>query len=77
MSRIVTYASSLFFSVSSLLDDEGRAIFRSTLSIDDGTWTRARGWAASQAVGALAYYTLETNPVLVLEARRWLAELLR
>jgi aminoglycoside phosphotransferase (APT) family kinase protein len=60
-----------------LLDDEGRAIFRSTLSIDDGTWTRARGWAASQAVGALAYYTLETNPVLVLEARRWLAELLR
>jgi aminoglycoside phosphotransferase (APT) family kinase protein len=59
-----------------LLDDEGRAIFRSALSIDDATWTRARGWAASQAVGALAYYTLETNPVLVLDARRWLRELL-
>jgi aminoglycoside phosphotransferase (APT) family kinase protein len=60
-----------------LLDEEGRAIFRSALSIDDPTWTRARGWAASQAVVALAYYTLETNPVLVREARRWLDELLR
>jgi aminoglycoside phosphotransferase (APT) family kinase protein len=59
-----------------LLDAEGRAIFRSALSIDDATWTRARGWAASQAVVALAYYTLDTNPVLVREARRWLAELL-
>jgi aminoglycoside phosphotransferase (APT) family kinase protein len=59
-----------------LLDEEGRAILRSALSIDDATWTRARGWAASQAVGALAYYTLDTNPVLVREARRWLAELL-
>jgi aminoglycoside phosphotransferase (APT) family kinase protein len=58
-----------------LLDDEGRAAFRSALSIDDATWARARGWAASQAVGALAYYTLETNAVLVLEARSWLAEL--
>jgi aminoglycoside phosphotransferase (APT) family kinase protein len=60
-----------------VFDEEGRATFRSALSIDDATWMRARGWAASQAVGALAYYTLETNPVLVLEARRWLAELLR
>lgn len=60
-----------------LLDEESRAIFRSALSIDDATWTRARGWAASQAVVALAYYTLETNPVLVMEARRWLRELLR
>jgi aminoglycoside phosphotransferase (APT) family kinase protein len=60
-----------------LLDEEGRAILRSALSIDDATWSRARGWAASQAVVALAYYTLDTNPVLVREARRWLAELLR
>ena len=60
-----------------LLDDEGRATFRSALSIDDATWSRARGWAVSQAVVALAYYTLETNPVLVQEARRWLAEALR
>ena len=35
-----------------------------------------RGWALSQAVIALAYYTDETNPTLVREARHWLAEVL-
>jgi aminoglycoside phosphotransferase (APT) family kinase protein len=60
-----------------LLHDEGRAIFRSALPIDDDTWARSRGWAVSQAVVALAYYTLETNPVLVREAQRWLGEVLR
>jgi hypothetical protein len=28
----------------------------------------------SQALNALSYYTLETNPELVHEGRRWLAE---
>src|SRR6266511_4152281 len=37
---------------------------------------RARGWALSQALGALSYYALETNPVLVREAQRWMAEVL-
>ena len=37
---------------------------------------RARGWVVSQAVIALAYYTLETNAVLVREAQRWLAAVL-
>ena len=60
-----------------LLDDEGRATFRSALGIDDATWSRARGWAVSQAVVALAYYTVETNAVLVREAQRWLGEALR
>jgi hypothetical protein len=32
--------------------------------------------ALSQAVIALAYYTMETNPVLVREARNWLAQVL-
>jgi aminoglycoside phosphotransferase (APT) family kinase protein len=54
---------------------ESRKVFRDALSIDDATWTRARGWAVSQAVVALSYYTLETNAVLVREAQRWLAEL--
>src|SRR3970282_980092 len=37
----------------------------------------ARGGAVlSQALIALPYYTMETNPGLVLEARRWLAEVL-
>ena len=53
-----------------------RTIFRAALSVDDATWARGRGWALSQAVAALAYYTPETNPVLVGEARRWLAEVL-
>lgn len=47
--------------------------FRAALGVDDGTWIRARGLVVSQALIALAYYTLETNPVLVREARRWLA----
>ena len=55
---------------------DARESFRSALSIDDATWARARGWAVSQAVIALAYYTMETNPVLVLEAKRWLDEAL-
>ena len=59
-----------------LFSDDARATFRSELSVDEGTWTRARGWVVSQAVVALAYYTLETNAVLVLEAERWLAEAL-
>jgi len=47
--------------------------FRAALRVDEGTWIRARGLVVSQALIALAYYTMETNPVLVLEARRWLA----
>jgi aminoglycoside phosphotransferase (APT) family kinase protein len=59
-----------------LLDAPGRERFRRLLAVDDGTWLRAEGWALSQALIALDYYTLETYPVLVHEARRWLAELL-
>jgi aminoglycoside phosphotransferase (APT) family kinase protein len=59
-----------------VLSAEARLIFRAALSVDNSTWTRARGWALSQAVGALSYYTVDTNPVLVHEGRRWLAEVL-
>jgi aminoglycoside phosphotransferase (APT) family kinase protein len=59
-----------------LLSEETREIFRTALSVDDATWARSRGWALSQAVMALSYYTLETNPVLVLEAQRWMSEVL-
>ena len=59
-----------------VLPAEERRRFREALSVDDATWTRARGWVVSQAVNALSYYTLETNRVLVLEARRWLGEVL-
>jgi len=53
-----------------------RDLFRAALQVDEATWARARGWVLSQALMALSYYTLETNAVLVREARRWLAELL-
>jgi len=59
-----------------VLSPATRAIFRNALSVDDATWARARGWVVSQAVGALAYYMPETNPSLVAEARRWLADVL-
>jgi aminoglycoside phosphotransferase (APT) family kinase protein len=49
--------------------------FRDALEVDDATWERARGWALSQAVNALSYYTFETNAMLVREARSWLKEL--
>ena len=53
-----------------------RTYFRSRLDVDDATWLRAQGWVLSQAVMILSYYTLETNSILVLEAERWMRELL-
>jgi aminoglycoside phosphotransferase (APT) family kinase protein len=53
-----------------------REVFRRELGADDATWARGRGWAISQAMSALSYYTQHTNPVLIGEARRWLAEAL-
>lgn len=50
-----------------------RDAFRDALPVDDATWERARGWAVSQAVAALAYYTPENNPSLYAEAENWLA----
>jgi aminoglycoside phosphotransferase (APT) family kinase protein len=59
-----------------VLSADTRDSFRIALLVDEAMWARARGWALSQALMALSYYTLETNPVLVLEARRWMAEVL-
>ena len=49
-----------------------RDAFREALPTDDATWDRARGWALSQAVAILAYYTQENNPTLYHEAEAWL-----
>jgi aminoglycoside phosphotransferase (APT) family kinase protein len=49
-----------------------RDAFREALPTDDATWERARGWALSQAVAILAYYTPENNPTLYSEAENWL-----
>lgn len=59
-----------------MLSADTRDLFRTELSVDEATWARSRGWALSQALLALNYYTLETNPVLVEQARRSLAEVL-
>jgi aminoglycoside phosphotransferase (APT) family kinase protein len=59
-----------------VLSADTRDIFRTALSVDEATWARSRGWALSQALIALAYYTLETNAVLVREAQRWMNEVL-
>jgi aminoglycoside phosphotransferase (APT) family kinase protein len=60
-----------------VLSPATRESFRTRLSVDDATWVRARGWVLSQAVGALAYYTEATSPLLLAEARRWLVDGLR
>ena len=59
-----------------LFSADARRVFRAALAIDEPTWARSKGWALSQALMALSYYTEETNAVLVREARRWLAEVL-
>jgi len=59
-----------------VLSADTRDIFRAELSVDEASWARGRGWALSQALMALSYYTLETNPVLVREAHQWMAEVL-
>jgi aminoglycoside phosphotransferase (APT) family kinase protein len=53
-----------------------REQFRDALAVDDATWLRAQGWALSQALIALGYYTPQTNAAIHAEATRWLAALL-
>jgi len=60
----------------SLLDERTRPTFRDVLGVDLATWARGRGWALSAAVNALAYYSDDTNPVLVASARRMLDQVL-
>jgi len=59
-----------------MLSAGARGEFRAALAVDEATWIRSRGWAISQAVIALAYYTEQTNAVLVQQARRWITEVL-
>jgi aminoglycoside phosphotransferase (APT) family kinase protein len=54
---------------------ESRARFRDELGADDASWLRGRGWALRQAVVALPYYW-DTNPGIIRQASRALAEIL-
>jgi aminoglycoside phosphotransferase (APT) family kinase protein len=58
-----------------LLSADTREIFRKTLSIDEESWIRGRGWALSVALVALPYY-LKTNPVLANIAKYTIDEVL-
>ena len=57
------------------LTQQTRDEFRAELDVDDAMWLRARGWALSWGVIALPYY-LHTNPLIVRDARRAIAEAL-
>jgi aminoglycoside phosphotransferase (APT) family kinase protein len=52
-----------------------RSVFRAALRVDDATWERARGWALSVGLVALAYYQ-RSNPVLAGISRRAIEEVL-
>jgi aminoglycoside phosphotransferase (APT) family kinase protein len=54
---------------------ESRRRFRAELAVDEASWLRGRGWALRQAVMALPYYW-DTNPGIVRQASRALAEVL-
>jgi aminoglycoside phosphotransferase (APT) family kinase protein len=54
---------------------ESRARFRDELGADGASWLRGRGWALRQAVVALPYYW-DTNPKMIRQASRALAEIL-
>lgn len=56
----------------SVFGGASRDRFRERCGVDEAMWERGRGWALSFAVVALPYY-LETNPVIVDNARRIIA----
>lgn len=59
----------------SVFNQAGRETFRQALDVDDGTWSRARGYALHQALLIIPYYP-ETNPEFVTMAKRTVEEIL-
>jgi len=59
----------------SIFSQRGRAAFRGALDVDDGTWSRARGYALHQALLIIPYYT-QTNPGFVALAKRTVEQVL-
>jgi len=58
-----------------ILDTASRRIWCSELVPDEATWTRGKGWALEQAIGALHYYE-HSNNAMFLAAQRTLNELI-
>jgi aminoglycoside phosphotransferase (APT) family kinase protein len=59
----------------SVFGPEGREVFHSIASVDDGTWRRARGFALHQAALIIPYYA-DTNPRFAALARRTVEQVL-
>jgi aminoglycoside phosphotransferase (APT) family kinase protein len=59
----------------SVFAEEGRLAFREGLGVDEGTWTRARGFALHQAVFIMQYYP-KSNPGFVTMAHRTVDQVL-
>ncbi len=59
----------------SVFSRTGRGVFRRALEVDDGTWSRARGFALHQAAMIVPYYR-ETNPGFVEQAKRIIEEVI-
>lgn len=58
-----------------LLDAASREVLREALAADDANWLRGRGWALSQALIFIPYYS-ETNPGGVKQAWRVIEEVM-
>ncbi|CAA9416679.1 MAG: putative phosphotransferase [uncultured Rubrobacteraceae bacterium] len=59
----------------SVFGRDGRETFREALDVDDGAWSRARGFALHQAALIIPYY-VETNPGFAALARRTVEEVI-
>jgi len=57
-----------------LFAGESRDVFRRALSVDDATWARGRAWTLTRVMN-VAYY-VDTNRVIVAEARHAIGEIL-
>lgn len=58
-----------------LLSPETRPVFRSTLRVDDATWTRGQGWALATGLNAYTSYAA-TNPLVAMNTRRQISQVL-
>ena len=57
-----------------LFSGESRDAFRAALGVDDATWARGRAWTLIRANNIATYR--DTNPVIVAEAQRAIAEVI-
>lgn len=59
----------------SVFSPNGREAFRKALQIDEGSWSRGRGYALHQALLIIPYYA-KTNPQFVRQAKRTVHQVL-